>query len=362
MNPVDPNSIPPVFGPTSIPTDIPETRTNAPLSTTQQGISSATPTAGNTSGLLQNFILPKTTLDALGLLKPSNQGDSEVLVAQAFLTAERLVDESDSAQATALSAAAALQVSILAAFQDRLAALQDANAAAREQIASNNEALATLSDQIEESAEEIDVLQERQQDLREQINELEEIEPQTDVIAAQIASLREQLRVVTAEIGQLNDALDALEEQQGQLRAENTQLTAEIEAREDAIAAQNALVTFITATLERLIAASDGVNIAVDETQDQTTAETNDVILEDILPSMQEIFELDLEDLGLETVIDDTRIGDREIEEAIALSFGLVGSFFESLGVFFQQSSLVQLDLDSTAFGNNKSQRLQIPV
>jgi len=362
MNPVDPNSIPPVFGPTSIPADVPDTGTNAPLSTTQQGIGGATPTAGNSSGLLQNFILPKTTLDALGLLKPSNQGDSEVLVAQAFLTAERLADENDSAQATALGAAAALQVSILAAFQERLASLQDANAAAREQIASNNEALATLSDQIEESSDEIGVLQERQDDLRERISELEDTEPQTDVVAAEIASLREQLRVVTAEIGQLNDAVDALEERQGQLRTENTQLTAEIEAREDVIAAQNTLVTLITATLERLIDASDGANAAVDETQDQTTTETNDVILEDILPSMQEIFEIDLEDLGLETVIGDINIDDREVDEAVIVAFGLVGSFFESLGVFFQQASLVELDLDTAAFGNNKSQRLQLSV
>lgn len=362
MNPVDPTSVTPVFGPTSIPADTPEAAPNAPLSTTQQGISGTPPTAGNNSGLLQNFILPKTTLDALGLLKPSNQGDSEVLVAQAFLTAERLTDENDSAQAAALSAAAALQVSILAAFQERLVALQAANAAARETITGNTQQLANLNGQITATTNERDALQNSQQSLQDQITALENTEPQTDAIAAQLASLRAELQVVTAQISQLNDTLNALGVQQNALRAENAQLTSEIEEREAAIAAQNALVTLITATLERLVTVSDGVNIAVDATQNQTANDANDVILEDILPSMQEIFEIDLEDIGLETAIDDTRIDDREVAEAITLSFGLVGSFFESLGVFFQQSNLVQLDLDTAAFGNNKSQRLQIPV
>ncbi|MEL7389110.1 MAG: hypothetical protein AAFN76_04950 [Pseudomonadota bacterium] len=362
MNPVDPKSTPPVFGHTSNPTDVSGIATGKEPSKTQQGISTAASTAASANGVLQNFILPKTTLDALGLLKPSNQGDGEVVAAQALLTAERLVDQSESAEATALSAAAALQVRVLSAFTDRFEALRDANAAGREQIASNLEALAVLSEQIEESFDEIEGLEKRQNDLREQIAELEKSEPKTDVIEAQIESLREDQRIVTAEIDDLAETLEELEDERGQLHGENAQLTAEIEAREDAIAAQNRFFALITATLERLISVSNGVNVAVNETQDQTEAEATDFVLADILPSMQELFEFDLEDLALETVIDDSRISDRKTEEAVVLSFGLVGSFFESLGVFFQKSSLVELDLDSTAFGNNKSQRLQIHV
>lgn len=360
MSAFDTNNLPPVIGPTTLPAGTPAAPAEAPAA--EQDVVGFVPSSGNSSGLLQNFILPKTTLDALGLLRPSNQGDSEVLVSQAFLTAERLADENEAANASALSAMAATQASILAAFQLRLAALEAANTAAQGTIAGNNAQLNAIGAEIGQVSQDLDGLRAEQQSLNDQIAALENTEPQTGETAAELVALRRELAFVNAQISELNGTLDALQDDVDRLDAENARLSDEIEARQETIDAQSELVVLISGLFDRFVTATDGQNRSVDEAQEDTVIETNEVVLEEILPNMQQIFEIDLEDIGLETIIGDTRLDDRAAEEAVALSFGLVGSFFESLGVFLQLSNLIELDLDSTAFGNNKTQRMQISV
>lgn len=358
MSSIDTNSPPPVVGPTPAPSGTPATSADAPASPNPQIPTGFAPTAGNASGLLQNFILPKTTLDALGLLRPSNQGDSEVLVSQAFLTSERLADENESNEASAISARAATQASILAAFQLRLATLENENNAARATIAANNTQLNAIDADIGQVLQDIDRLENRQQSLTDQINALDV----TDENAGQIRELRAQLADVDSQIGQLNNTLNTLENDQDRLRTANAGLANEIDERQESIDGQNRVFTLISTALERLVAAADGVNQTVEGAQEQTVITTGEVILEDILPDLQNIFEIDLEDAGLETTIRASQLDDREIEDAVTVSFGLVGSFFESLGLFLQLANLVELDLDTTAFGNNKTQRMHITI
>ena len=355
MSTLDGTHLPPVIGPSSLPADTPVTTGDTPAASVQQGGTSLPPTASNSSGLLQNFILPKTTLDALGLLRPSNQGDSEILVSQAFLTAERLADESEASEASALSSLAATQAAILAAFQLRLASLQAANNADRAQIDTNNTQIEAIDTEIGEINGELGELETQRQDLETAIAGLDADDPQ-------LAALQQQLDGVNNEIARLDGRLDGLEGEQNRLTAENARLGDAIDERQQEINQQSRTVALINTTLERLIAATDGVNQSVDAVQEESVLDTGEVILEERLPDMQQIFEIDLEDIGLETTIAEARLDDRAVEDAVTVSFGLVGSFFESLGLFLQLSNLVELDLDSTAFGNNNSQRMQISV
>lgn len=358
MNSIDTNGQRPIVGPTTTPTDTPVAPADAPASTSRQMPVGFAPTAGNASGLLQNFILPKTTLDALGLLRPSNQGDGEALVSQAFLTSERLASENESNEASAISASAATQAGILGAFQLRLTTLNSINRTARATIAANDGQLNSIDADIGQVLQELDTLEDQQQSITDQINALEV----TDENAGQIRDLRAQLAIVNGQMGGLNTTLNALENDQDRLRAENAGLTNEINQRQQTIDGQTRLIALIGAALERLVAATDGVNQTVEGAQEQKVIATGEVIMEDILSDLQNIFEIDLEDAGLETLISETQLDDREVKNAVTLSFGLVGSFFESLGLFLQLANLAELDLDSAAFGNNKSQRMQISV
>ncbi len=364
MSSLDATNLPPVINPTVLPSDVPASSNETAAATAEQttvGLPSAT-TTSSASGLLQNFILPKTALDALGLLKPSNQGDSEVLVAQASLTAEELADDSEATEASALSAMAATNAGIFGAIQLQIATLRAQNNAAQDRIASNNGQINAIDNQISQNAQALGDLEDQQRNLNNQIADLEAVDPQTDEIVDQIRALQQQLSGVNASIADLNNTIEDLQGERSSLASENAEIQNEITGREQTILVQTQLVELLGSLLERFIDASQGVNETIDDAQKETELETSEVVLESILPDLQQVFEIDLEDAGLETVLSETRLDNRETEEAITVSFGLVGSFFESLGLFLQLSNLVELDLDSTAFGNNKSQRMQISI
>ncbi len=319
-------------------------------------------TVGNTSGLLQNFVLPKTTLDALGLLKPSNQGDSEALVSQAFLIAERLADESESAQATAFGEFAAGQAAAIEAFLQRISTLEAENAAAQGQINTNNGKVNKIDRNIGNVAEQISELEGQKQSLNAEIDALVQIAPQTDDIRAQIDALSAQITGIDDEIQQLNGTLADLQAEKTGLLAQNENLQTEIGNRQSTIDDQQQLALLISEVFSKTIVALEGTNQSVDETQDLTSLESGEVILEETLPNMQQIFDFDIEDVAIENLIANSAVTEEEAAKAVAISYGLAGSFYESLGIFFQLANLGELDLDSTAFGNNKSQRVEIFV
>ncbi|WP_341367296.1 hypothetical protein [Yoonia sp. BS5-3] len=359
MSTLDGAGLSTVVNPTSLPVD-----TSTPQAEVTDNVipDGAVPSAGNTSGLLANFLPAKTLLDALGLLRPSNQGDSEVLIAQAYLTNERLGDESESAAASALGSMAAAQSNLLEFFRLQLAALEASNRVDRETIATNSTTIDQLNTDIDQASEQLQEFETEQRDLNEQIAALKDIDPQTEQTAADIVALQQRLDGVNRQVTDATTALEGLRDERRQLETQNTGLQNDIDQRQSSINSQTALVSVITITLERFVNATQGVNSDVDEAQDEVVIEAAEVLLEEILPEMQRIFESDIEDAGLEETISNTSLDDREVADANIIAFGLVGTFLEALGVFLQLANLQQLDLDSTAFGNNKSQRMQISV
>lgn len=359
MSMVDGTHFSPVVGPGTSPAEAPANPNAAPDPATDESSAASVPSPGNSSGLLQNFVLPKSTLDALGLLKPSNQGDTEVLVSQAYLTAELLADESEASEATALGFLAAANSSIAAADQARLAALEEQNAIDQNTISQNETRLASISGQIGSANSELTEFETQREQLTAQIAALDANDPDN---AEQLAALERQLSNVNSQITSLEQTLGGLEAEQERLNSEIAQLRDDIIGRQQTINQQQVLLSLRESFLDKLVAATDGINQTVEEEQEETVTQEAEVILEEVLPNLQLIFETDLEDVALEEIIGDIKLQDRETQEAVALSVGIVGSFFESLGVFFQLANLIELDLDTAAFGNNKTQRLQISM
>ncbi len=326
--------------------------------------SSSAPVVTNLVDLSKSLILPRTSLGALGLSKPGNQGDGEVLVAQVFSAAESLREEGDSEQEAALSAAAAAQARILVEAQARVSALRVLNDEARETITQNTAILTTLGFQIEDVTVTLQDLEGLSGELQDEIRKLEGIEPPTNEIEAQLDSLRVELQAVNSRIESLSDVLSGLQTEINELNDENLRLNSEIAQRVDAISAQNQLVSLTTRALDRLVTAAHGFSTSVYESQKQALTEANERVLADILPDMQKIIESSIENDQIKTINADTRTKDHEIEEAVKTGEESANLLLYLLGVFYsvQNSVLVELDGYTTSFGNDKGRRFKIPV
>ena len=269
------------------------------------------PTAGNSSGLLQNFVISRASLSSVGLRAPINAGDTEVLLAEVSLILSELNDQNESYKAT--------------------------NQANTGLVRSNFERFTiNLSERIRK---EINDLNSEITSLQTEISNLQAIdqttlsETQKEALNSQISSLNTRFTDLNAQVTGLNVAL--------------------------------ALAIFLQIFVElfaSLLGLGETAFFELLETLVNQESENTEENLSVILPEFQEVFEVDLEDAEIQEYIAEFGIEDENIEKAQIVSFGLLGSFFEALGVFFQQADLVELDLDSVARANNKQQRLQIAL
>ena len=320
------------------------------------------PSAGNSSGLLTNFVLPKSSLDALGLLKPSNQGDSEVLASQVSLVAEELATDSNSAEAEANAEAAEALSAFLQGVSTRIAELRAQNDEAQGRIQANSATIdgldaasSGLNTDLAEVTAEIGTL-------NAQIATLQASVPVTQDVAQQIQELTRQVQDLTTQAGQIQTQISEIQAQKAGLQEQITADLALIAANDGTIAAQaqNAVnsIFALAALREEVQSPSESIEAAQSLFLEEIVAQD----IEEFLPNMQVLFEADFEDAQIQEMIAETGLTDEEAAKAIAISYGLVGSFYEGLGVFLQQANLVELDLDSVARANNESQRLQIPL
>ncbi len=320
------------------------------------------PSAGNGSGLLQNFVLPRTSLDALGLLRPSNQGDSEVLISQVSLIAEELAGDSESAQSEANGAAAAALSAFLQGVANRIAELQTQNADAQDRIEANQTTIQGLDSDIAALNTNLNTLTVDINALNAQIAALQNTSPMTPDVSQQIQALTNQVQTLTAQANQIRGQITTLEARKAGLEGQIALDTAQIAANDSTIAAQaqNALASvFVLASLREAL---QSPSESIDAAQNLFLEEIISQDVEEFLPNMQQIFEADFEDAQIQEMIEETDLTDDEISKAVTVSFGLLGSFYEGLGIFLQQANLVELDLDSVARGNNESQRMQIAL
>ncbi len=295
------------FRPTAIPAGIiqqsgPYVQNTIDTSAPAQGGSAsseipASRVAGNSSRLLQSFVIARNSLDSVGLRRPLNAGDTEMLLAEISLIIAELSGDNETSRA-------------------------------------NNQASRAIIRSLFE---------------RFNINS--------------IAAARAQIEVAAAELGRLwtldttdlpKEEVDAIRVQIGILNRLIATLNSQIER-----------ATFIQSFIDffiGLIGLPEAVSPEFLENLSFFVRESSEQEQSEILSDFQEILEVDLEDTDIQEYIAELSIEDINIEKAQIVSFGLLGSFFEALGVFFQQADLVELDLDPLARANNKQQRLQVTL
>ncbi len=318
------------------------------------------PSAGNGSGLLTNFVLPRTSLDALGLLRPGNQGDTEVLISQVSLITEQLAAESDSAQTEAEGAAAAALSGFLLSISNRIAQLQTQNADAADRIATNSATINGLNGDIANNSADLAAVTADINALNTQIASLQNTSPMTPDVAQQIQDLTAQVQGLTAQADQIRGKIATLEAQKAGLENQITTDTGLIAQNEGVISAQEQTALASIFVLSALRESLETPSESIDAAQRLFLEEVISQDVEEFLPNMQVLFEADFEDAQIQEMIRETGLSDDEVSKAVTVSFGLLGSFYEGLGIFLQQANLVELDLDTVARGNNESQRVQI--
>lgn len=295
---------------------------------------SAAPSVG---ALLQDFFRSRTHLEGLGLRTPRNAGDTEVLLAEVSLILGRLSANNDGMKG---SADAVRKRSIL-------------NEADR-----NFRNLAGLDGAIQDKTLQKDQKNTERNELAAEVNGNT---ARIGELMAQLPTLGEEdQQQVLAEIGRLNTANNTLNAAIRDLDQQIGQLTAEIDTLTASFTILTIFGNFLGNFILRFLFQSDAVQI--EETKQEVEKLREEEELSEITPAFQNLLEIDLEDAAIQEFIADRNLDETEVAETFKQAIGLLGSFFEALGVLLQAADLVELDLDASARANNKAQRLQLSL
>ncbi|PTW56677.1 hypothetical protein C8N35_111140 [Breoghania corrubedonensis] len=303
----------------------------------QAGTAETAAGAATIGAVFQDFFRTSSNLGVLGLHPPRNAGDIEAILAQVSLTVDQLASESDGLKGIAR---AVRRRNVLSEMTGNFA-----NAAGlRQGIADKTVEMETKTATRDGMNGQLAALNAQASQLSAAIPGLEG-DDKTKAEQA-LAVLKDQISTLSSEIGVLNDQLNVL--------------SGEISDLNDALSVLNLFGDFLGSFILKAMYQTD--EIQSEDTQEYASSGQKEEKIRDILPLLENIFEVRLEDEAIQEFIADNDLSEGDVEAVLEKAVGLLASVFSALETLIQSSDLAEFDPNAAAAATDKGGRLQIAL